>query len=1009
MRRLEQIQVLVRQLGAVLSKRPGRALVVCGESGIGKTHVVEQVLAHVPCASARVTAKAALETWLEPPLEHASNVEGLIAALKNLVPFVLVLEDAHEADTERRALIARLARAVKRTRGLAVVVTQRHQPRGDELQKHVLNRLESDELFDLLRAEAEAALPSAGLEYVFGRSVGHPSYALEFLRYLMRQGHFWSDGARWHWREPEPEFMPITVEALLEERLSNAVKLTQARQVLEARALITPALTDVERLWLEVSGLELGQFDRVRQSLEEHGLLVNGDLAHPLMGELLRRRLRPEARAAYSRRAVRALKHDPIRATIFVNDAALPPKQSVAVINAALQCARGQRKITARLMTQRVALTPAATQGRAAQQAARALLEIDLPTAATMAEMAWASAPGCAEALEVLCEARLLQNQLDDVIALLETAPDQAKKALWHWQLTIRLAHQRGDFIGAIRGWQAHPERQERADSSTVQSLIWSWVETRDGARAKALLQRFLERPDTSLQDRWALLEVRGRLALRDNDLHTAEKDFLQALHLTEHNDAPVRQGALCSHLSELYFIKDDNTSAVTYLERAHRIALEHGSTFQIAQLEVRLGFLKLESARFEEAETLLLRARRALETFPNPALHEADSFLALLYHSWSTPHRAILAQRYAHSALVTARAWGTTFHVLQALYRAVPIELANGQLEVASQHAQEAIELSTEAPPTLQARSQWALARVSVALGTHQKALEHYQNANQTFEAVGDQSLVHQIGLEFDALRGDASRSAEHRDWFESHGLHRLARLSARAIPEPEAPPLEPEQRPPRLLVLGSVQIEVDGKTIAYRGRKRLEFLLHLLEARIAGRAEVSALDLIDALYPNALEPEAKASLKQLVYLLRHQLGSQAIRSTASGYALGRIESDAETYIQTQDSSLWRGPYSEHHHTAWSGAVREKLIATLRRNLAEHAHDVSEIARLSSLWLEMEPLDHDALRTTLNALERADQPQRRLEVQRAAAERFEEVGELIPNHRTNANQRVQN
>ena len=78
--------------------------------------------------------------------------------------------------------------------------------------------------------------------------------------------------------------------------------------------------------------------------------------------------------------------------------------------------------------------------------------------------------------------------------------------------------------------------------------------------------------------------------------------------------------------------------------------------------------------------------------------------------------------------------------------------------------------------------------------------------------------------------------------------------------------------------MVLGPIQLERDGQVVATRARKRLEILAYLLEARIAGRSEVSTLNLLDTFYPNEAENQGKNTLKQKMYEIRTSLG-QAVR----------------------------------------------------------------------------------------------------------------------------------
>lgn len=154
------------------------------------------------------------------------------------------------------------------------------------------------------------------------------------------------------------------------------------------------------------------------------------------------------------------------------------------------------------------------------------------------------------------------------------------------------------------------------------------------------------------------------------------------------------------------------------------------------------------------------------------------------------------------------------------------------------------------------------------------------------------------------------------------------------------------------RLEVLGSFQAGGD-KVTPIRGRKRQEFLALLLEARISGRSEVSRLILFDTLYSDEDELKAGSSLKSLVNSLRDSVGKNSITTTTNGYALGHCTSDAELFLQTPDTTLWRGLYLEGLEASNESTVRDSLYlslfettkALLETNPNEAARECSRLA----------------------------------------------------------------
>ncbi|RIH74813.1 hypothetical protein Mterra_04039 [Calidithermus terrae] len=197
---------------------------------------------------------------------------------------------------------------------------------------------------------------------------------------------------------------------------------------------------------------------------------------------------------------------------------------------------------------------------------------------------------------------------------------------------------------------------------------------------------------------------------------------------------------------------------------------------------------------------------------------------------------------------------------------------------------------------------------------------------------------------------------------------------------------------------MLGGVGLEREGEPLPLRARKRLEILCYLLEARVAGRAEVSGLELAEAFYPAAEEARAKATLKQQVHLIRMTLGPDAVRSTPGGYALGAVHSDAEEFLRGGDTRLWRGPYLERLAEGWHGGVREALTQALRSRaeaLLESAPQ--EASRLAQILLGMEPYDTGFLQLGLRAARQSGSPKAAARLYKEAQERFLEVGEALP------------
>jgi hypothetical protein len=192
---------ILKRLKGLVIKRPGLVLGLWGEAGIGKTHTAAYLLRETSYTnlSLHVTtplsslAKAlpkpkALPVWAERIFEKLERNEVLSseqtssafgAVLSEIAPFILHLEDIHEASVERLGWIQALARVVTRLKGVALIVTSRTEP-PEPFETIRLEKLDFEGIKNLLEIEARAALPLEALEWIHGKAVfGTPWFCLE--------------------------------------------------------------------------------------------------------------------------------------------------------------------------------------------------------------------------------------------------------------------------------------------------------------------------------------------------------------------------------------------------------------------------------------------------------------------------------------------------------------------------------------------------------------------------------------------------------------------------------------------------------------------------------------------------------------------------------------------------------------------------------------------------------------------------------------------------------------
>lgn len=421
--RLEAVTHIRQRLNALRSLRKGVALGLWGDPGIGKTFTIRHVLREAGCQSFTVQATlptcdliqllprpTQLPIWAErvlerlsrgEPIEASVSVHVLGALLSALAPVIVCFENLHEAIPERLDWVRALAEIVTRTRGVGLVVTSRVLPR-EPFEALKLEALKREESHSLLEEELKAELPRAASDWIQARAAGNPLFTLEYFRFLARGGYAWNDGQRWHWRAPPKDVMPVTVEALIERLIDQTVTSSNVRDALEAMAIL--GLRAGETLLAAVSQLSLETLRDARHELERGNLLSDEEFAHPLFREVVVHNLSQERHRELARRALYALKDDPVTAAAFVEDANLEPARAREWLERAAQVSkvRGNDVQAARFLARAAAFAIDDERARLALEAAIGLRQVDLSESARLAEVSLSIQPNSKEAI-LLC------------------------------------------------------------------------------------------------------------------------------------------------------------------------------------------------------------------------------------------------------------------------------------------------------------------------------------------------------------------------------------------------------------------------------------------------------------------------------------------------------------------------------------------------------------------------------------------------------------------------------
>ncbi len=1012
--------VLANRFKPVLQKRLGLALGVWGEAGIGKSYQVRELLQTLPCQNSSLHATTPLASlaqtlpkpkklalWAERNLtrlatgeavENASVIDSLGALLTGLAPFVLHLEDIHEADTERLEFIGALAKVVLRIKGIGLVVTSRKEP-PEPFTVLKLGPLSQPDADQLLEAELKASLPKEALEFIYSKAAGNPLYTLEYLRYLTRQGFLWNDGKLWHWRKPLNDAMPVTVEALIEELLDRAKAEPLQRYVLESKALLP--LDSSRDVWQKIARVNEEELQTAIGELSQQGVFKNDTFAHPLFREVTLKTMGKERKRHLARRAMNVFQDQPNLAALFVEDAGLEPSQSLELLKKAAEHVKEPNALeAARFLAQAVNYATGEEKSKLALGAAKALQHQDVPRAIAFVEQLLGEEPNNVDALYLGTLLYALDAQEAKAKQLFSQLPSAERESQRGVEMLLEIYRALDKFDDFLTTWEQHKTRLPTLESNYLYFVVVILSQRAKPREAISLAKTSLERSDLSTDQKTRLMNSLG-LAYMNAGQHEEALDIYNQLidGYASHLDTRRLTGILNNRANSKtwlgYYL--DAKSDIT---QSYQLASESGSSYGMARALNMLSNILTELGEYEEAETHLTHSLDLLRKRQvTPHIVDAEVNLCNLYLCWQLPHSRVLALKHAYGALACAREVEDAYSMIDGLFMTTLAEASYGS-------ATKALELANELEPLAQRNdtpidsyyAAWAKAKALNALERLDESKTCFQKAYETAHQAKHELMANTLGLELDRLNNDIKSARVRMHWFQERGLMNGVNIAKRFFPElvetKEMP--KPTESKVRLEVLGPLQITLKT-TNAVRGRKRQELLALLLEARISGRSEVSRLTLLDTLYSSEDELKAGSSLKGVVHSLRDILGESAITTTNTGYALGACPSDAELFLQTGDTALWRGAYLEGLASEGS-TVRDSLYELLYdKAKALLELDPKEAARVGSILVEAEPYNADYLKTYLTALRFANNHSKLARHYKEARTRLLEVGETLP------------
>ncbi len=1025
---LETTTALVKRLRVVTSKRAGVALGIWGEAGVGKTFTTTILQTQIPCPSARfqasVTNLALIHELPQPTtlpgwakkllerLEQGAHVDAkafstaLSAWLAALAPFILHIEDLHEANPNNLSLWTNLAVEVKRTRGVALLVTSRSSP-PEVFESYLLETLSLEAAIDLLESEAGAALPKEATAWIAVRARGNPLFSLEYFRHLTRLGYLWSDGRRWRWRVPEADLMPNSVEAVIGHHLRAASTSKAARTALAVKALL-PLNAD-DDLWAKVAQLEPEALQSIKTELQRGGILRTGRFAHPLYRDATKSEIAPAQRHEIARRAI-ALLHedDPVSAAAFEIDANLEHVEARGLLERAVSTlvTAGDFGQAAQFQWRMAALSPLTSRVDTMLEAAKLARQANLGQALEMANATLELDQNHIEATlltaELLAEAGR-SNEAEHLIEVSSRNKNIDQTRLLETQ--VRVKHLSHDYAGVLELWRS-------LDSSNIPLAIIAraFVQLSKLTEAQEVIAQALAAPKLERLELAELLYIQSFIPNFAGLYDAADVGFSSFLHILEvlSDGSPrfreMRSGALQLR-AYTRNVLGRPLEAVADIQQALHFPEEFGDASHHAQLQSELGLYLLECGEYQKAEEVLFEARAVLERTGNPIyLSMLERIAARLYLEWAPPHGAALALKHAQAALETIeRAGKLPSYASGAFFVAAWAHAIHGNPKEALDLVSELERLSIgPRQPGITASAAWVRALVFARLGQHGDAREAFKVVIASPMPLALGPTLERMALELDRLNNDPITARTRVERARAFGALSLVKIATRYFPELEiqTPKVirSQTQSTVRLEVLGKTRVLVNGELLSDRTRKGKTLLSMLLQARLAGRRELSDLELIDLLYPEMPDDKGAGALKQLVYRLRSQLGSNAILRVGNGYTLGAVTSDAEEFLQTGNSQLWTGSHLEDVHGTWGSTAHDALQYALRKKaFALLDHDPAETARLGQILLEINPYDLEALDLSLRAFHLYGEDSGALQLSNWARAQFAEIGEVLP------------
>jgi tetratricopeptide (TPR) repeat protein len=735
---VSDVQTAQKRLAGLLIKRPGFALAICGPAGIGKTFTIQRLLQDSPCQKLTVHASISLgalaralprpkrlAAWAQHELAKSEpSLEAISTVLSGIAPVTVCVEDLHDCSVTQLEFWQALAGAVGFLKGVAVIATSRTVPPAPFAQIE-LESLSDEASAQLLKLEVGSALPSEVSTWIYERAAGNPLFTLEFFRFLMRRGFVWNDGTNWHWRTPDRDLLPATVEAMIERSILEACSEGETRTVLEARAYLESHLGAMfdTNLLVSVTGLDLNALRAADHQLRSKGVLNENGFVHPLFREVPVKTMSDQSRRQCAQRAIAALQdsaHDSSRhssshsqdsamsensavlqnteflASRFVKDAGLDAPQARALLESAIESAEGsgQTRLAYELTLDALDLNlyDHAQQCRLGQRVA----QYSLTRAASLFDQI---NPQQIEDVYVWATILAQLGRLSEAKTLLHNMLEPERQDI-RWFEHLLLVHaQANDHAGAVAIWDQFKNQfghdQSGHDFKFQLTIANSLTLVSRLQEASDLLEPIMNAAITDRVLADALI-VRGQLFVYTGDFEHAYECGFQALGIYERLGETSGVGVSRYGLGMLVYYHGQLDLAAEHFSKAKQLYFEVGNQTRYLQNLMMFCATQTELGFYEQAERGLLEAEEQLPNgVPSEVLVEICNNLSFLYRGWDVPYGSMLALKYALKAVTAARHLNNPRLIVNSLYQASKSQTLAGHAEQGLRLADEALEVA--------------------------------------------------------------------------------------------------------------------------------------------------------------------------------------------------------------------------------------------------------------------------------------------------------------------------